>query len=759
MSESDPLLPVSEPEGGDHTTQSSGSSVLDSTAPLKPTRWLRFYVFIVCGVAFIFLFNLVFWPRTSLSRDLRRLHNQPLPFYEVERLFFQSLEENNAREIVQFYTNEAHLAGTNDHYVQWTRQQFQKYGLKTELEKYDVFLNTPLNMSLKLLDGDGNIVYQPTLKEDILSEDKTTGSVDAIPAFHGYSANGNVTANFIFANYGRKEDFEALEANGVDLQGKIAIVRYGNILRGLKVKFAEDHGCVGVLMYSDPGDDNVRIDKEKGIKAYPEGPARNPSSIQRGSVQLWSETPGDPTTPGWASKKHSKRVEPITIPKIPSLPMSYREALPILKTLNFQKSIDLGWKGGLDEFSYHVGPSTTPLNLYNLQEYKIVPNVDVIGRINGIVDDEYIVIGNHRDSWIVGGAGDPNSGSAVILEIARALHDLQLKGWKPIRTIIFASWDGEEYAMLGSTEWGEDNAKDLKTKCVAYLNLDVGVSGTHFGVSSSPLMNTLAKSIAKKIPHPVNGSIYDHWEEESGAIIKTLGSGTDYSVFQNHLGIPSIDMGFRDRNNDPVYHYHSNYDSFHWMDEFADPGFKYHSAVAKYLGLLALTLSDNEIISFEVSDYAYGIKQYVDHVYKDIPDSWNKTDFDLSLNNLKESIYGFIDAANGYDQYTKDLKEQLTIDYPWFKSLKKLSLLFRIKIANFKLSAFDRIFLHDDGLDNGREWFKHVIYGPHRYLGYAGDILPGLHDAIVDGKYDRAIDWVSIIQDKVDKAKRVLNWI
>ena len=685
-------------------------------------KWSRLVAYSTFGILFLVAYNLVFLPRTSVSRDWRRLHSVKLSFSDIERSLFQSIDPDSIKGWSEKYTSEIHLAGKGYDLVEWTRDKFEEYGIKSKIETYDIYLNYPYDHSLKLLNTDGSVNFTASLKEDKLEEDPTSNLDDnlLVPTFHGYSASGNATGQLIYANLGRKQDYDLLVEKGVDFKDKIVIVRYGGIFRGLKVKFAEDLGAAGVLIYSDPAEDGEIIEKN-GYKPYPEGPARNPSAVQRGSVQYLSYAPGDPTTIGWASKGDVKRESPEGhIPVIPSLPISYRDALPLLKQLNGNglKGSDLGndWVGALDEIEYNVGPSELEVNLYNMQDYDIRPTWNVIGRIDGIIEDEAIVIGNHRDAWIAGGAVDPNSGSALLVEVAKAFGDLLKQGWKPMRTIILASWDGEEYGLLGSTEWGEDHAKYLKSHVLAYINVDDVCNGPHFSADASPLLSDIIRKVAKRVPS-IDGesSVYQEWYNRTGARVNNLGSGSDYTVFQDYLGIPSVNIGFGPNATSPVYHYHSNYDSFHWMEKFGDPSFKCHATAAKLWGLLTVSLTEQELIAFKLTEYSELLQNYVNEVELKIPLDSPLYDASVqSFDDLQSDIGQFIEAAIEYDKYTKQLDEEYTKEYPWYKFYKKLALLIRVKVANYRLFKIERLFLYEKGLDN-RSWFKHVVFAPGRY--------------------------------------------
>lgn len=732
------------------------------TKPRKNLGW-RLLTYSGIGVFFLIVFNLLFLPRTSLRRDFWRLHGSRVSLDDIERTLFESIDSQSIRGWSKKYTSEKHLAGEAYDLVEWTRDQWQQYGLDTKIETYDIYMNYPVDNGLKLLNKDGSVKYKAILRENILDEDPTTGRKDSVPAFHGYSASGNVTGQLVYVNYGTKADYDLLVSKGIDFSGKIVIAKYGGLFRGLKVKFAQELGAAGVIIYSDPQDD-LPFTERNGYAAYPDGPARNPSAIQRGSVQFLSYGPGDPTTPGYPSKGDVERVDPYyNIPKIPSLPLSYQDAIPFLQALNQQglSSDELGdqWKGELDGVDYNVGPSELEVTLFNEQDYAIRPNYNVIGTIEGIIKDEVVIVGNHRDAWIVGGAADPNSGSAVLMEFAKALSELQKIGWKPLRTIMLASWDGEEYGLLGSTEWGEDYAKFIKKKVVSYLNLDSAVSGSRFSAHSSPVLQDLLNHITKRIPSPNgHGNLHEKWrEQKGGARIATLGSGSDYTVFLDHLGIPSLDFGFGSDPavGDAVYQYHSNYDSFYWMDTYGDPDWKHHRCAAQLIGLLSITLTEKPLLHFKLSEYSSILDGYLDKLE-------SKFDKELSLysrgsfKDLRESVKKFVDIAKDYDSYTADLEDQWTRDYAWYHSYSKFFLLIKMKIANEKLKVVEKLFLTDRGLD-GRPWFKHSVFAPGRYTGYAGALLPGLTDALEDRRPEGTFKWIKIINGHVEAINHMLS--
>lgn len=691
---------------------------------------------------------------------------------EAEGEFLRVLDSSNlARNWSYQYTQEQHLLGQNEGLVKWTAEKFDEFGLHdVHVETYDVYLNSPKDHALKMISPKGKVVYEASLKEDALPEDPTLQN-DTVPTFHGYSANGNVTAGFFYANYGRKQDFGLLTKLGVNMTGKIAIVRYGEIYRGLKVKFAQEVGASGVVMYSDPGDDGEFI-PQNGYKQYPHGPARNEASVQRGSVMYLSYGPGDPTTPGYASKGKVERKEPTTIPKIPSLPVSYRDIKPILAELNGKglsgKKLGKDWIGKLEGFDYSVGLSpkeeiqTPLLNLFNEQEYSIVPIHNVFGTIKGINENEVIIVGNHRDAWIRGGAGDPNSGSAVMLEIMRGLQEATLLGFKPYRSIIFASWDGEEPGLLGSTEWGEDHADWIQKKVVAYLNLDSAVTGNTLSLESSPVLKKLLLDVAKEVEYPKGGTLYDHYMTSIfKGQIPILGSGSDYTVFLEHLGVPSFDLGFAcNPLTDPIYQYHLNYDSFYWMETFTDPGFVYHNVMGKYLGKIILQLSGYEYLKLDMLEYAQDLQSYFDDALKDIPSEWyhhkhNKEeasdqhvpefnggpdDFTDTVKLVKHALLIFQKKGLSVDTQRSQLQADL---YKPKSAPQRIATASKLLMINLKLSLVEKTFTFSKGLKD-RPWFKHIIFASGRYTGYAGQSLPGLREAIEDNDVESAHQWMDI---------------
>ncbi|CAH0014388.1 unnamed protein product [Clonostachys rhizophaga] len=726
----------------------------------------------------------------------RGQNGQSLSYQELESIFLETPSSELAEKWLYYYTSGPHLAGKNLSQAEWTRDRWEEWGVSSEIVSYDTYINYPVDHSLSLLrevGGDGNtktweVAFKASLEEDVLEDDPTTALEDRIPTFHGYSASGNVTASFVYVNYGTYQDYQDLVDAGIQLEGKIAIAKYGGIFRGLKVKRAQELGVIGVLIYSDPGDDG-EYTIANGYDSYPKGPARHPNSVQRGSVEFLSVSPGDPTTPGWPSKPGAPRAPPHNaIPSIPSIPISYTDALPILKALNGHgpKGTDLNKYWGINNglgyagVEYFVGPSPDDvvLNLYNDQEYVTTPLWNVIGIVNGTIPNEVIIVGNHRDAWIAGGASDPNSGSAVINEVIRGVGKALEAGWKPLRTIVFASWDGEEYGLIGSTEWVEEYLPWIQDANVAYINLDVAVSGDVFHGGATPTLHKLLRDSVGKVLSPnqtIEGqTIGDLWD----GVIPPLGSGSDFTAFQDYAGVPALDIGFKANPKSPVYHYHSNYDSFHWMSILGDPGFKYHKAASQLLGLIVANLVDSIVIPLQATAYADALDKYLDGIETQLgstaepvteaeifvhrakesagPVQGSSDAFKDSLFAIREAIQRLHISAERLDGASAWINQQLEEGIPWWNFIKKAKVALAILSVNKKYKLLERNLLYEGGLD-GRPWFKHVVYAPGLWTGYSGAVFPGLTESIDADDYISGLKWAGIIKKAIDRTSRSIH--
>jgi len=481
-------------------------------------------------------------------------------------------------------------------------------------------LNTPTERKLEILNEDGTPFWSANVEETPAEGDPAGQWHDAVGAWHGLSKGGDVQGKLIHANYGTKEDFDNLVAAGHNLTGAVVLVRYGKVFRGLKIKAAQEVGAIGCLIYLDPRD-NGAVTVENGYKFWPEGPAMNPDSVQRGSVQFLSMYPGDPTTPGYPAYRDANRTEGVNVPSIPSLPISWKNAQVLLKEFKDTDSVF----------------STRKVRLLNGVNDAITPIWNTMAVIPGHIRSEVVVVGNHRDAWVLG-AADPTSGTVTVHELTKALGELLKQGWRPIRTIVLASWDAEEYGLVGSTEWGEDFADWIQSHVVAYMNVDISAAGDAFNVFGSPSLAHLLRQAAIEIPHPSdsNRTLWDARNDigpyagpvdedvleqyqvaqkkrqdayETG--VMPLGSGSDFTVFLQRLGIASSDQAFSATQGGAVYHYHSVWDSQAWMEKYGDPGFLRHVAVAKHMGLVLLRLVDSIVVPLNTTQYALELGSYL----------------------------------------------------------------------------------------------------------------------------------------------------
>jgi N-acetylated-alpha-linked acidic dipeptidase len=664
-----------------------------------------------------------------------------------EEVFRAVPSPKSAREHLRRLTLEPHIAGSKEDYATavYVRDQLRSYGIAAELRQYDVWLNYP--NTPPVLELITNKRAKLSITEAVVPGDPTSSHPKITPLFNGYSASGDVTAPVVYANYGLPPDYEELKKAGVDVKGKIVIVRYGNSFRGVKAKVAQDHGAVGCIIYSDPADDGYMQGD-----VYPKGPWRPVASGQRGSVQYLFHYPGDPLTPGRPAIDGVPRLKPeeaTDLTRIPVQPIAYDVARQIIAPLKGPVR-PRGFQGGLP-FAYHVGGTDdVKVRLKTDMDYKIRPIWNVIARIDGTdLKDRWVVLGNHRDAWVFG-AVDPNSGTSAMLEVGRGLGELLKQGWKPRRTIILCSWDAEEYGLIGSTEWAEELAAELKEKAVAYLNLDAAVSGNQFGAATVPSLWKLIRSVTRDIKDPKSGkTVYQQWQDHSRegrseeerntsgeARIGALGSGSDYTPFLQHLGIASTDMGF----GGDYGVYHSAYDSFYWMDHFGDPGFVYHVAAAQIWGTLALRLADADGLSFDYTDYANEIRGFFREAMRVA--GWRKLADQFDDKPMLAAIEDFAKEAERIEKARQDAIRAGD----------------RAKLAriNDALMNTERQFIDQRGL-RGRAWYKHQIYAPGIYTGYAAQPLTDFRQALDDRSGANAKEGLERIVEAVKRATRRLK--
>ncbi|OWZ13941.1 Glutamate carboxypeptidase [Phytophthora megakarya] len=679
---------------------------------------------------------------------------------DFHQQFVANVNARNIREYLHTYSSVPHSCGTEQDYktALFTAKMFESFGIKAEIKEYYTLLSTPVRRHLAIVEP-AEAARELNLTEASVSGDKCTSDESALPPFVAYAATGNVTASIVFVNFGKPADFEWLVANNVTLQGKIALVRYGSNFRGLKAMAAEQHGMAGVLIYSDPKEDGFMQGP-----VYPDGPWRPEGSFQRGSLTYLSLAAGDPTTPGWASTEgifHIPYEEVETIPHIPALPLSYGQAQYILQSLG-GKEAPVSWQGGLSlPNGYRIGDDEeTVVNLDIEIDNKVGPIWDVIGTIEGIeAPDELVLLGNHRDAWVCG-AIDPNSGSSTLLEIARGYGDLLKQGWKPRRTLILGSWDGEEYGLLGSTEYAEENAERFKKEAVAYLNVD-STMGPLVSASASPAIAEFLYQTAKDVPankfhgNETEKTLYEQWVKQAAAhreqldgasdgtlgpahLINFMGSGSDYTAFYQHLGIISANLGFT-LAHAPYGVYHSSMDSIMYSELYADPNYATHITTAQWWGLLGLRLADDQVLPFDFTTYGFVMAEDLAGLEQQVA-ALPRPGVDFS--NLHKAIGRFTASATTFHTqltaFVSTSNETLAADTNALRSW------------NEKLVLLERHLITKEGLPH-RPWYKHVIFGPGFYEGYAGAAFPGISDAIAF--YDDA----ATIQNHVDDVARIVN--
>lgn len=637
-----------------------------------------------------------------------------------------------------------HLGSAQDKKnAEWIRDKFKSWGLDARIEEYDVLFPTPKERVLEMIAPEKFVAQ---LKEPGIAEDPDSADANQLPTYNAYAGDGDVTASLVYVNYGIPADYEALEKMGVSVQGKIVIARYGASWRGIKPKVAYEHGAIGCLIYSDPKEDGYYQGD-----VYPQGPYRNETGVQRGSVMDMPIHPGDPLTPGIGATKNAKRLareDAKTILKIPVLPISYGDALPLLKRLR-GAIVPEAWRGALP-ITYHVGGNDdVKVHLKLSFNWNQVTTYDVIARITGSTyPDEWIIRGNHHDAW-VNGADDPVSGLCSVLEEARSFGELLKQGWRPKRTLIFCAWDGEEEGLLGSTEWVEDHAEELRQKAVVYINTDSTGKGT-FGMSGSHTLERFINDVARATPDPKGkGSAWEaqkavrekaatteearrELRERADLRIGALGSGSDYTAFIDYLGIASLNLGFGGESSGGIYH--SIYDTFAWYTKFSDGDFTYTRALAQAAGTAMLRLADADILPFDFTNFANTVDGYIEEISKLLTASKPATPVDLMP--LRTAADKLRQVANGYER-------GLRADAMNSKKLED------VKALNRLLYQSERQLISEVGLPR-RDWFKHQIYAPGFYTGYGVKTLPGVREALEQKNWSEASAQVLVIAKALD---------
>ena len=667
---------------------------------------------------------------------------------KVEEKFLAVPGPKLAGEELKTLTAEPHLAASpEDHKTaEYVAQKFRAAGLETTIVPYRVLMNRPQVVRVEAYDPAGHLLMSGPTREHV-EGDPGQDDPRVVMPFNGSSGSGDVTGEVVYANYGRLEDFNELAARHIDLHGKIVICRYGVNFRGVKIYLAEQRGAIGVLLYSDPKDDGYN----KG-DVYPIGPWRPETGVQRGSVQYLFKYPGDPETPGVASTLDlpaSARIQNFSGPKgdqpgIISIPLSYHDAAPILQALK-GPDVPQPWQGALP-FRYHMGSGGVKVHLVSQQDYERRVIWDVIGKIEGAQDpDAWVIVGNHRDAWVYGTV-DPSSGTASMLEAVHGLGVLLRQGWRPKRTIVFCSWDAEEEGLIGSTEWVEQQGR-LLDRAVAYFNVDVGVAGPDFEASAVPSLKEFVRGIARSVPSPLGGTVFQRWrvsqpvpDEHRGSNappiegedvhMGDLGSGSDYTAFLQHAGVPATDVS----STGPYGVYHSAFDDFKWYTQNADPHFLYLQQMARVLGLEALRMADADVLPYDYVAYAREISAYIQAAKRKAADNaLSSLDFDPA----EAAAARLLTAA----------QRDYAIEAAPSGNLARL---------NLALRQTESALLTDAGLPD-RPWYRHTIYAPGEFTGYSAVVIPGVNEAIDARNAGLAEQQLEVLTRALDRAAKALD--
>jgi N-acetylated-alpha-linked acidic dipeptidase len=663
-----------------------------------------------------------------------------------------------AQQHLKTLTAAPHRAGSPEDYATalYVAGRFKAAGLQTEIVPYTVLLDQPGANLVEAFDAAGHKVFAGPAPAPVAAEtgsaiDTSQDDPHITPPFSAWSASGDVTAPVVYANYGRLADFQLLADFGISVKGKIVLVRNGGDYRGVKVYIAQQRGARGVLLYSDPSDDGSRSGS-----TYPDGPFRPDSAAQLGSVQFLPIYPGDPTTPGIASAPGLPAADRIPaeklqndLPSIPVAPLSASDAAPILRALG-GLAAPREWQGGLS-FPYHVGgDDAAPLIVHMrvVQRAELCTIWDVIGTIPGSEEPrQWVVAGNHRDAWVYG-AGDPGSGTAAMLEAVHGLGVLLQHGWKPRRTIVVASWDAEEEGLIGSTEWVEQNETASPAgphRTIAYFNMDVAVSGPVFTVAAVPSLREFVQQIAKEVPSPVGGTVYQHWKKgddrqqhkpAASAVTNSdafhfgdLGSGSDYTPFLQHAGVPATDIG----SDGPYGVYHTVYDDYDWFVRFADPAFAYTQQQARIFGLELLHMADADVLPFDYPAYAREIFGY-------LIQARNRA----AVRGLDLDFAGVLNAAGNFEAASHAVHQRQLAPPADAADLDRA--LFSVEPA----------LLLPAGLPH-RPWYRHSIYAPGEFTGYEAVVIPGVNEAIDAADIPRAQSQLGALAQALDRATAALN--
>jgi N-acetylated-alpha-linked acidic dipeptidase len=665
---------------------------------------------------------------------------------EIEAKFKAIPSPAEERRQHRIFTAEPHIAGSerNNELARYIAEEWRSQGLEdVVIRRYEVYTTFPKSTFLEMI---APVRYQAGLREQPYEVDPDTRNPDVTSAWTGMSISGEVTAPVVYAHSGNPEDYALLRKRGIDVKGKVVLVRYSNpySYRGFKALTAEREGAAAMLVYSDPAEDGYK----KG-KVFPHGPWGPDSHIQRGAITYDFMVPGDPLTPGWASVEGAKRVpvsEAVSLPKIMALPLSWHDAKPLLENMDGPVA-PKDWQGGLP-IKYRLGGTRVLVHLKIEMDNSIKPNYVVEARIRGSeLPDEWVVLGNHRDAWVFGGV-DPSSGTASMMEMTRALGELLKQGIRPRRTIVICSWDGEEVGLTGSTEWGEQFADELRKKAVAYINVDSSASGPDFQGSAVASLAPMLVEATHSLRDPSGRSLYEAWKRtqarekrearQAGKVTDDdladtrIGSGSDHTVFLNFVGMPTIGLQFEG----PYGVYHSMYDDFYWMNQFGDPGYRYHTLMSQLWGVLALRLANADLLPFDFASYAVNIRKFVNELTK------GKDMRPLHLQPVLTEIDAFEIAGARLNESMRKALASGKVDP---KVAQKI---------NEGTMQVERNWLNPEGIP-GRPWFKHILYGA-RYT-YAHLELPGLTEAVEEANWVTARQQAEILRHAMAANTKLLS--
>ncbi len=707
---------------------------------------------------------------------------------KLEKSFRAAPDPEKLREYMERLAAHPHHVGSpyDKENAEWLQAQMKSWGWDSTIETFNVLFPTPKTRVLEMVSP---VHYVPSLKELALPVDPTTSQADEqLPTYNAYSTDGDVTAPLVYVNYGLPEDYRELDRLGISVKGAIVIAKYGRSWRGIKPKVAAEHGAVGCILYSDPKDDGYTAGD-----VFPDGPMRNTNGVQRGSVMDFPSTsPGDPLTPGFGAVEGAKRLDLKAVPgitKIPVLPIANGEAWPLLAQLKGEV-VPEAWRGSLP-ITYHIGPGPAVVHLKLEFNWDLKPVHDVVSRIAGsTAADEWIVRGNHDDGW-VNGAYDPISGQVCLLEEARELGRMAKSGWKPRRTIIYCSWDGEEPGLLGSTEWVETHADELRQHAVAYVNSD-DTSRGFLSLSGSHILGSLINGVAKEVEDPetkltlwkraqaleisqtANAAERRDLRAGHDLPLEALGSGSDYTAFVDFLGVPSLSLEFHGEGGDGVYH--SIYDDFYWYTHFADTNFAYGRALAQTIGTTVLRLADADVIPYEFGGLASTVTKYTEDLQSLLKKK--QEEMEERKKEIEEGVFAAISDPHHPKTAPKDEPVPPELNFapllnagkalsasaahyekafakarPYFGEAAKAA---TVAELNQILLQAERRLTDPAGLPR-RPWYKHMLYAPGIYSGYGAKTMPGVREGIEFGHYDEAEKEIARVAKVVEAESALID--